>query len=230
MRIIAILVIFLNFLGITVAMSPLCAGPTYQPTYQPTYNSNEQRRLVEIVSSRVLQINPAYFSAYSPDGYDSATQADILVALRSLQARLDAQDKAAIAALLIKAATGPTGATGPPGTSAPGTIPPVIPPPPPAPATGVPSSARPASGGGAAGLVALNLKCSACHQAGKLAPDQRFALLDARGNLSPMTAAQKLHVLIKVYRREMPPPGNLLGIGEVTDTENASIVDLLASN
>ncbi len=73
----------------------------------------------------------------------------------------------------------------------------------------------------------MNAKCAICHQAGKLAPDQRFTLLDAKGNLATLTDKQKFRVLTKTYSQQMPPPLNLSGVPAITDSEFAAITDLL---
>jgi hypothetical protein len=236
--------------AVALAAAQVCAGPYRQlnatPNYTPSHENYQQpthrRRVVnrvEIISD-VLQVNPAYLSAYS-EGYDSATQADIMAALRTITARMDAQDKAILAALVAKSAvtavltpgpTGPTGPAGPPGTSAPGTIPPVVPPPVPS-APGVPplpGAIPKGAGGGALGLAVITAKCAACHQAGKLAPDQRFTLLDAKGNLSQLTDRQKLKVMQRTYAGTMPPPQNSVGATPVTDADFAAINDLLSGN
>lgn len=199
----------------------------YQPPvsyyYGTSYHQPEvqhRKRIVQIVS--VAQINPAYTSAYSPDGYDSATQADILNELRRLGYRLDQ-----VAAIAAKAAAQQVPATVPP------TAPPVVPPvsvPAPVPAAPVgPMGVLPKGGqvGGAVGIAVLTAKCAACHQQGKLAPDQRFVLLDVKGNLAPLTDKQKLRVVTKTYSGQMPPPMNIHGIPALTDSEFAGIVDLI---
>lgn len=227
MRTLLGLLVFACLTAGLLAQSPVCAGPyrtiNATPHYQPSsgdYQTPTHRRRVNIVTD-VLQVNPTYTSAYSPDGYDSATQQDILAALRSLTKRLDDQDKANLAAIVAKAVATPAAPSSPPAVLPPAT------PTPPASSPGALSPARPASGGGAAGLAVMVAKCAQCHQAGKLAPDQRFTLLDAKGSLSQLTDRQKLKTLMKVYREEMPPPKNIYGITPVTDAEYAAIVDLL---
>ncbi len=178
----------------------------------------------------VLQINPAYTSAYSPDTYDSSTQVELVAEVRRLRSLLDAQ---AIAAAVLA-----RGGVVPP--SQPITQPqPAMPYVQPVPQVGQPPSAGPAERpgvqppvpkaltGGTPGLTILNAKCAACHQVGHIAPDQRFTMLDAKGQLSPLNDKQKLRILLKVYSGQMPPPNNIQGIQPVTDAEYASLVDLL---
>ncbi len=143
-----------------------------------------------------------------------------------MTARLEAQDKA-LAAMAARVAAAPAPAAPapvmPPAADHPPPMP--MPPTPPGPASG-----RPMSGGGQAGLALANAKCAQCHQAGKLAPDQRFTLLDAKGNLAQLTDRQKLKVMMKCYREEMPPPKNIYGVTALTDAEYAALVDLLSGN
>ena len=80
------------------------------------------------------------------------------------------------------------------------------------------------------GLAVLTTKCAACHQAGKLGPDQRFTLLDAKGNLAQLTDKQKARVLVRTYMKTMPPLTNSQGIASVTDEEYGSLVEVLAGN
>lgn len=177
-------------------------------------NLNLDRTRVDIV--RVLQINPAYASAYSPDGYDATTQADILNELRrqaGVQAQLYNQ-------LMAQIATISRGQVLAPAPSVPGV---------PAPPVVVPVALPPGPPNTAIGLAVLNLKCAACHQAGKLATDQRFTLLDAKGQLVTLTDKQKLAVIRKTRTGQMPPPLNLLGIPTVTDAEFAAIADLVGN-
>jgi mono/diheme cytochrome c family protein len=77
------------------------------------------------------------------------------------------------------------------------------------------------------GLAILNQKCAACHQDGKLEPNQRFILLDLKGQLSPLTPAQSLKVLTKTYLGQMPPPVNKFGIQPIGNEEYAALVQLL---
>ncbi len=144
MRIVIGLAALLCLLGAALAQSPVCAGPyrtvNATPHYQPgnDYHEPTHRRRVIVDIATVAQINPAYLSAYNPDGYDAATQADILAALRQLNTRLDAQDKANLAALISKASA--------PAVLSPPVAPPVATPTPPATPPGATSPARPASG------------------------------------------------------------------------------------
>ncbi len=207
-------------------------SPGYSQGYQQSYNTNgyatngyrQRVRFVSIAS--VAQINPAYVSSYSPDTYDSSTQVELVAEVRRLRALLDAQ--AIAAAVLARGGT-----TLPPAQSAvvPQPLMPYVPPVAAAqpPAAGPPATQPPvpkALTGGAAGLAVLMAKCSACHQAGHLTPDQRFTLLDQKGQLSPLNDKQKLGVLMRVYKGMMPPPSNIQGITPVTDAEYAQIADL----
>ncbi len=176
-----------------------------------TQHVHHRRINVDIV--QVAQINPAYSSVYSPEGYDSVTQADILAQLKQLSLRNDQ-----IAAMLFAAAR--SGVPAAPGT-------PVAPAVPAVPAT-APAAVRPQTqGGGVIGLAVLNAKCAVCHQAGKLAPDQRFTLLDLKGNLVTLTDKQRFRVSQRTYAQSMPPPLNVHGIPPITDAEYAAIMDLL---
>ncbi len=190
----------------------------YTPYKPPTsyYYSAEHKprqRVVEI-RSRVLQINPAYTSAYSPEGFDSTTQADILSELRRLGYRLDQVAALAQArgSVVVPAAPGQPGAV-------------VVPIPPSG--SALPVKPAPKVPAAVSGLSVLNASCAACHQAGKLDPDQRFTLLDAKGALAPLTDKQKLRVLSRAYSEEMPPPNNKFGIPPLTDPEFAALVELL---
>ncbi len=206
----------------------------YKPpsTFYPSQNAGDTQHVhhrhinrVDIVRSEVLQINPGYFSQYSEGNYDSTTQGDILAELKRLGLRSDQ-----IAAMLFAAArtgvpTAPVNPAAPATYPAPGAAPAVVPgaaPVPPQP------TIRPQStGGGAIGLAVMVAKCAVCHQAGKLAPDQRFTLLDAKGQLATLTPAQKFKVLTKTYSGQMPPPTNVHGVPAVTDAEFAALMDLL---
>lgn len=210
--------------ALLLALAPAGAGQ-YRTIHvtsgyqQPTYHQPHHRRIVNVVEiATVAAINPAYTSAYQPDGYDSATQADILAKLQLLSTRLDAQDRAVLAALRTKAAVPGTlpVVVIPPVT--PGATPVVVPLPVAAPAKVLPT--------GAAGLAVLRTKCASCHQP-PLAPEQRFTLLDPKGNLVTLTPAQKLKVLTRTYTQTMPPPTNLAGIAPVADAEFAALVELL---
>lgn len=186
-----------------LAIASLAAAAPYrtincQPAQGAASTGTVHQRALNVVRiATVAQINPAYTSAYAPDGYDSATQADLLAEVRRLTARLDAQARAGVA--------------------------------PPAPAANIPPPAPKGvtQGGGVIGLAVLTAKCAQCHQTGKLAPDQRFALLDAKGNLATLTDRQKLRVLLKAYSGQMPPPMNVYGVTPLTDAEYAAIVDLV---
>ena len=178
------------------------AGATANGSY--TQPAVYHRRLQANIVS-VAQINPAYVSAYSPDGYDSATQADILNELRRLGFRLDqiaAIGKAATAAQ-AKVDVGP----GP-------VVVPAVP----------MDKGKDAS---TTGLAVITAKCAVCHQAGKLAADQRFTLIDMKGNIVPLTDKQKVTLIKKTYRQQMPPPINSFNIPPLTDSEYAAIMDLI---
>ncbi len=212
-------------------------SPGYSQGYQQSYNqngysTNGYRQRVRFVNiSSVAQINPAYVSSYSPDTYDSSTQVELVAEVRRLRALLDAQ---AIAAAVL--ARGGTTLPPQPPAVVPQPLMPYVPPvamPQPQPPVQPPPTVLPTQPpvpkgltGGAAGLNVLMLKCSACHQAGHLTPDQRFTLLDQKGQLSPLNDKQKLGVLMRVYKGMMPPPSNIQGITPVTDAEYAQIADL----
>ncbi len=207
-------------------------SPGYNQGYQQSYNqngyaNNGYRQRVKFVNiATVAQINPAYTSAYSPDNYDSSTQVELVQEVRRLRALLDAQ--AIAAAVLARGGT-----TLPP--QQPAVVPqPLMPYVAPAAQAGQPAAQPPVQPpvpkaliGGAPGLGVLMAKCSACHQVGHIAPDQRFTMLDAKGQLSPLNDKQKLRILLKVYSGQMPPPSNIQGIQPVTDAEYAQLVDLL---
>ncbi len=187
------------------------------------YNYNPPVKVVNIET--VAQINPAYLSAYSPDGYDSATQSRILNELQRLGAAVELQTKLAIAMQAAQAAQ--AGIRMPyadekrtvPSPGTPDKPPEVIP---------IPASKLPRiPGPPTKGLAVITAKCAACHQAGKLAPDQRFTILDLRGELAPLTPAMRLKIIGKTYRGEMPPPHNDRGITPLTDEEYASIMDII---
>ncbi len=204
-------------------------SPGYSQGYQQSYNTNgyatngyrQRVRFVNIAS--VAQINPAYVSSYSPDTYDSSTQVELVAEVRRLRALLDAQ--AIAAAVLARGGT-----TLPPQQQA--VVPqPLMPYVPPVAQAGQPPAVQPpvpkALTGGAPGLAVLMAKCAACHQVGHIAPDQRFTMLDGKGQLSPLNDKQKLRILLKVYSGQMPPPANIQGIAPVTDAEYAMLVDAL---
>lgn len=224
--------------GITSAQYPVCAAPRQvfvQPHHQPVQQTyvpqvqespqHHRRRLVQVELIQVAAISPAYTSAYSPDGYDSATQAGILTELRRLGIANDVQMK-----ILQVLAQRPVYV---PVAVVPGS--PIMPPASEPKVDGKVEAVKPPSallplepkvpGPPAGGLAVMNAKCAACHQAGKLAADQRFTLLDMKGELAPLTAAQKLKVLLKTYSAQMPPPNNIHGITPLTDADFAKIVD-----
>lgn len=182
---------------------PICrvVRPSGTSYAAPVQAVKAHRQIVQVV--QVAQINPAYTSAYAPDGYDSATQADLLAEVKRLSALVSAQNRLAT--------TPPSLTPTPPVTAPPATVP-------------VPQT----KGAGLTGLQVFATKCAACHQAGKLAPEQRFTLLDQKGSLSQLTAQQKLRVLTRVYSGTMPPPTNIYAIPAVTDAEYSAIVDILS--
>ncbi len=203
-------------------------SPGYGQGYQQSYNqngyaTNGYRQRVRFVSiASVAQINPAYVSSYSPDTYDSSTQVELVAEVRRLRALLDAQ--AIAAAVLARGGT-----TLPP--QQPAVVPqPLMPYVPPVAQAGQPPAVQPpvpkALTGGAPGLAVLMAKCAACHQAGHIAPDQRFTMLDAKGQLAPLSVKQQLEMVKRVYRGTMPPPNNIQAITPVTDAEYAAIIDL----
>ena len=190
-------------LAIVVHAQPPCRVIQSVPTHYetPTHDARTHRNIVRVDVVEVAQINPAYTSAYSPDGYDSATQAELLVEirrmaaeLRSLKAQLTAPAKAA-----APAATGEE----------------KIP---------APKSVGLTGDGPAVGLSVLTAKCAACHSPGGKG---KLAILDMKGNLATLNAAQKFNVLTRVYAGEMPPPINTQGIAAVTDSEYAAIMSAL---
>jgi hypothetical protein len=162
-----------------------------------TYRRVNAVRIVE-----VLAINPAYTSAYVPDGYEPAAQQEILARIAALSQQL------AILQAVGQRGTGPEPIRPP--ASLPGSQPKGIPP-------GTP---------GGLGLTVLRTKCAACHQQGMALPDQRFVLLDTKGALVTLTPTQKVRVLVKTYSQQMPPPLNTQQIAPLTDGEYAALVDL----
>jgi len=184
----------------------------YVPSPTSTYHAPQVRRVVRVDIIQVAQINPAYLSQYNPEGYDGALQSDILAELRRLGLKVEAQGQ--MIAFLLKQGQGQAPPQHPV-EPAPPVMPPALDPPP-----------KKVGAGGVSGLGVLTQHCSACHQAGKLSTDQRFTLLDLKGNVATLTAAQKLKVLTKVYSGQMPPPLNGKGIPAVNDQEYAAIVEL----
>ncbi len=183
-------------------------------------SAHVRTRQVEIVN--VAQINPAYTSTYSPEGYDAVTQADILGEIRRLNVRIDQLQALA----RLAPATGPSAPVVIPGATTPGgVVPPIIVPGKEAVVPRMPPASGPHNG--AVGLSVMVAKCAACHQAGKLLPDQRFTLLDVKGNLVALTDKQKLNILKKTYTGMMPPPNNIHGIPPLTDAEFAAIAELV---
>ncbi len=208
----------------------------YKPpaTFYPSQNAGDtqhvhHRRINRVDIVQVLQVNPAYSSQYSEYTVDSTTQSDILAELKRLGLRSDQ-----IAAMLFAAAragvpaapgAAPAGPPAPATYPAPGAAPAVVPGAAPVPAQ--PTIRPQGQGSGAIGLAVMNAKCAQCHQAGKLSPDQRFTLLDAKGQLATLTPLQKLRVLTKTYSGQMPPPTNVFGVPGITDAEYAALMDLV---
>ena len=214
-----------SMLALCLLPSPMWSMQPYRVIHRPVrtevveapvvveqVRDHRVRRVVRaVVIETVAQINPAYLSVYSPEGYDSATQSQILQELQKIAARLDTQDRQSLASILSKLAERPQYQQ----------------PMPRAEEILVPS--QPGKPGliKINGLMVLQQKCSACHQAGRLSPNQRFTLLDGKGNLALLTPAQKFQILRKTYLREMPPEINTHGIDAITDPQYASIVELL---
>ncbi len=199
-------------------------GTTYNHHEQEvTYNSQHVRHrdVVRIVS--VAQINPAYLSSYSPDSYDSVTQAQVLQEIQALTARIDQLQ------LFLK---NPGAGLGPNVVAPvvvvlpikPGDPPVVVQPTPIAPTKPPPVQPVP---GPVAALQIIQTHCAACHQAGKLLPDQKFTLLDEKGVLVTLTAQQKLRLIQKTRTSQMPPPSNTYGIAPLTDLEFSAVADLM---
>ncbi len=223
-------------LAVLLAIQPGPADPpTYHrnDTYRQVRDHRQNRQIVRLVD--VVQINPAYTSAYNPEAYDATTQTQLLAELHKVSARLDANAaervarEGATAALLQRLAAwqGVPGVPNPPATP---TTPPAystIPQPKPEPGTIKPEVKAPPTAP-LSGLAVLNAKCAACHKDGNLEPNQRFILLNTKGELNPLTPAQNLKVLTKTYLGQMPPPVNKFGLAPVTNEEYAAIVQLLA--
>ncbi len=192
------------------------------------YNHQQHRQIVRLVD--VVQINPAYTSAYNPEAYDSATQTQLLAELHKIGARLDANAaervarEGAQAALLQRLAAwqGVPGVPNPPAVPTPPPAYSTLPQPQPAQPGPLTRPAAPLSG-----LTVLNLKCAACHQDGKLLPNQKFILLDKAGQLQPLTPTQRLNVLGRTYEKTMPPPVNQYNISPIEDAEYAAILQVL---
>jgi hypothetical protein len=184
--------------------------PYYQQSYVQTYQPVQYhfRRRVNVVEiATVAQINPAYTSSYAPDAYDGAAQTELLAELRRLRAAFDSQAqlaRTAVPAVVVA----------------------------PTPAVGAPVAVAQVPGVPAwplftTGLQVLQAKCVACHKEDTKLPNQTFTILTAAGTLAPLTPAQKLKMIGKTFRQEMPPPLNVPGIAAVTDREEALLVDYL---
>ena len=197
----------------------LTAEPGYRAINTSTPSHVEglrrHREIVRVID--VITLNPAYISSFTPDGYDSATQADLLVEVRRLSAMVASLQKPTVA--VVQTPTGPVAVPVTPIVQ-PGAVlpnPPAV------------QGVKPAPPGPTlSGLAVLNLKCASCHMAGRLLPEQRFTLLDAKGNLALLTDSQKKKLLVRTYSQTMPPPLNSAGIPAVTDAEFGSLVELMA--
>jgi len=189
----------------------VCPEQSSYTHYQP-YHAGHHREIVRLID--VAQINPAYTSSYSPDGYDAATQQAIKAQIGLLSQQIDT---------LTQRLSKPIPPTMPPATAPTPAPQPGAKAPTPAPHEIVPPGVNPS----AIGLAVLNAKCAICHQDGKLPPDQKFTLLDVKGALVPLTDKQRLRVILKTYSGQMPPPNNTKGIPAVTDAEFAAIAALL---
>lgn len=214
------LAVILACTGAAIAFETCRTRPSYNPTQgytQPSYtepsfqHEHVSRRRLRVDIVQVAQINPAYSSAYSPDGYDSSTQTEILAELRRLGVRLETQERIAQALRQNPQAQQPAAVMPKAAEQIPAPIP----------------VGKAGGGGAAAGLAVMASHCAVCHQAGKTAPDQRFTLLDMKGSLAPLTAAQKLKVVQKAYAGQMPPPLNTQGMQPLTDADFAALMDAL---
>jgi mono/diheme cytochrome c family protein len=217
--------VFVSLFALGLLALALLSSPVEAQYYQQQYQTHQQtRRIVRVHVVEVAQINPAYTSAYSPDSYDTATQAQLLLQIQALTRALQQQ----IANQQAPAA--PVAPVQSPFLIVPGSkpgdqptvlvtpqAPAVVVPPPPA---TVPTAV--------AGLLVLNTHCAVCHTLGKLAPNVPFGIVDAKGIINPaLTADQKRLILIRSYKRTMPPVGNKVGMLPVTDADYASEVELL---
>jgi hypothetical protein len=227
--------------------------PTYSTTTHDTTRSGVRRRDSRLVTD-VLQINPAYTSAYSPDSYDAAAQAQLTQQLSALQlqiqqlsARLAATPPPATAPPVIVVApalAGPAPIPGPATAPGPQSAPALLQ------ANQIAAAAlllhqqqvaaQAAAAAQAAplgqpvtasvGLLGLTAHCAACHTAGKLAQGVPFAILNEAGMLSPdLTAEQRADMLSAAYDKSMPPPGNAAKMVPFEDLEYAGLVRLLKS-
>ncbi len=206
-------------LAVLLAVQPGPAG-SYRVIHPVQYRSHDNhRRIVDRVEIRndVLQINPAYVSAYDPGGYDGTAQAVLLERIDRLTAVVLALQKTHATAPIVIAPSVLPGTAPivivPPTT--PGTTPVVVQPPKAAPKPGE------------NGLQVLNAHCAACHQAGKAKPDQKFIMLDAAGKLAVLSDLQKRRMLTRAYTKSMPPPLNDQNATALDDAEYALLVDLL---
>ncbi len=222
------------------AVPALCGDYRTRQTYQsPSYyqqsfnhdyqqHNNYRRRVRVDIVNDVLQINPAYSSAYAPDAYDGATQAELLTQIKALQLQIQAlslvsKPQPVVTPPVVVIPTAPDGKAAPP--------PYILPTPPVGTAPAPPVVVPPAKigNGPKPGLGVLMTKCAACHQAGHLSPGQQFTMLDEKGQLTKEALASpaRLLMLSKTYQGSMPPPNNIYGIAAVTDQEYGSLVDLL---
>jgi mono/diheme cytochrome c family protein len=193
-------------LAIAVHAQPPCRVIQSVPTHYetPTRDARTHRNIVRVDVVEVAQINPVYTSAYSPDGYDSATQAELLVEIRRLGIELRT---------LKTQLTGPVRPSPAAPLAAPGEE--KI-----APPKGISRS----DDGPAVGLAIVNAKCAVCHSP---PGEGRLTIIDMKGNLATLTDKQKLKLDDKVFTGEMPPPINRFGIKPITDAEYAAIKSVL---
>jgi hypothetical protein len=215
----------LYLLVLVLMSSP--AEAQYPTQYQQYQTHQPTRQIVRVHVIDVGQINPAYTSAYTPDSYDTVTQAQLLLQIQALTRAIQQQ----IANQQALPPPPPQAPAQSPFLIVPGAKPgdqptvlvtpqaPVAPHPPQPPAT-IPTAV--------AGLLVLNTHCAVCHTLGKLAPSVPFGIVNAKGTLNPaLTADQKRLMLIRSYKRTMPPVKNLVGMLPVTDADYASMVELL---
>ncbi len=181
-------------------------SPTIEAVHRPF------RRIIRQVDLiNVAQINPAYASAYSPYVDENATSVQVLAQLKALHGRLDLHQRS-LEALLARQGVAPIVIPAQPiviGSQPEAIVTPRV-------ATDHLS-----------GIAVLTAKCAACHQEGRMKPEQRFMILRADGKLAPLTAEQQKKMLTRTYNQSMPPAVNLFGITPLVDQEYAALIDLL---
>ena len=69
----------------------------------------------------------------------------------------------------------------------------------------------------------IQAKCAACHTKGKLDDSTTLALLDAQGNLMPVTQVLELKILRQTSLGKMPPSGNRFRIPPLTDEDYVAL-------